>query len=71
MSDAEILNEIRNDLNFLKEKVISMEITINEIDSDIHKELNLEYVKTLDKIEKEDKRIHFRNIEEFDKHFGL
>ena len=71
MSEAEILNEIRNDLNFLKEKVISMEITINEIDSDIHKELNLEYVKTLDKIEREDKRIHFRNIEEFDKHFGL
>jgi len=38
MSEAEILTEIRNDLNFLKEKVISMEITINEIDSDIHKE---------------------------------
>jgi len=71
MSDAEILNEIRNDLNFLKEKIISMEITISEIDSDIHKKLNPEYVKKLDKIEKEDKRIHFRNIEEFDKHFGL
>jgi hypothetical protein len=48
-----------------------MEITINEIDSDIRKELNPEYVKTLDKIEKEDKRIHFRNIEVFDKHLGL
>ena len=71
MSDAEILNEIRNDLNFLKEKIISMEITISEIDSDIHKKLNPEYVKKLDKIEKEDKRIHFRNLEEFDKHFGL
>jgi hypothetical protein len=71
MSEAEILNEIRNDLNFLKEKIISMEIIINEIDSDIHKELNPEYVKKLDKIEKEDKRIRFRNIEEFDKHFGL
>ncbi|MCX9009862.1 Uncharacterised protein [uncultured archaeon] len=71
MSDAEILNEIRNDLNFLKEKIISMEITISEIDSDIHKKLNPEYVKKLDKIEKEDKRIHFRNIEEFDEHFGL
>jgi len=71
MSDAEILNEIRNDLNFLKEKIISMEITISEIDSDIHKKLNPEYVKKLDKLEKEDKRIHFRNIEEFDEHFGL
>lgn len=71
MSEVDILTEIRNDLNFLKEKVISMEITINEIDSDIHKEFNPEYVTKLDKIEKEDKRIHFRNIEEFDKHFGL
>ncbi len=71
MSEAEILSEIRNDINFLKEKIISMEITINEIDYDIHKKLNPEYVKTLDKIEKEDKRIRFSNIEEFDKHFGL
>ncbi len=71
MSEAEILSEIRNDINFLKEKIISMEITINEIDYDIHKKLNPEYVKTLDKIEKEDKRIRFSDIEEFDKHFGL
>ncbi len=71
MSDAEILNEIRNDLNFLKEKIISMEITISEIDSDIHKKLNPEYVEKLDKIERKDKRIHFGKIEEFDKHFGL
>ncbi len=71
MSEAEILSEIRNDINFLKEKIIIMEITINEIDYDIHKKLNPEYVKTLDKIEKEDKRIRFSNIEEFDEHFGL
>ncbi len=71
MSEAEILNETRNDLNFLKEKIISMEITINEIDSDVHKKLNPQYVKKLDKIEREDKRIHFKNIEEFDKRFGL
>ncbi len=48
-----------------------MEIPIKEMDSDIHRKLNPEYVKKLNKIEKEDKRIHFRNIEEFDKHFGL
>ena len=36
MSEAEILTEIRNDLNFLKEKIIQMEITVHEIDSDIH-----------------------------------
>ncbi len=48
-----------------------METTLNETGSNTCKILNPEYVKTLDKIEKEDKRIHFRNIEEFDKHFGL
>ncbi len=52
-------------------KIISMEITISETDNDIHKKLSPEYVKKLDKIEKEDKRIHFRSIEEFDEHFGL
>lgn len=71
MSETEILNEIRSDLNFLKEKIIQIEITVSEIDSDVHRKLNPEYVKKLAKIEKEDKRVHFRNIEEFDKHFGL
>lgn len=47
-----------------------MEITLNEIGSNTRKKLNPEYVKTLDK-EREGNRIHFRNIEEFDKHFGL
>lgn len=71
MSEAEILEEIRNDLSFLKEKIIQMEITINEMDADIHKKFNPDYEKKLKKIEKGDKRIHFRNIEEFDKHFEL
>ncbi|MCZ7398045.1 MAG: hypothetical protein O8C59_06060 [Candidatus Methanoperedens sp.] len=71
MSETEILNEIRNNLNFLKEKIIQIEITVNEIDSDVHKKLNPDYVKKLEKIEKEDKRVHFRDIEEFDKHFGF
>jgi hypothetical protein len=71
MSETEILNEIRSDLNFLKEKIIQIEITVNEIDYDVHKKLNPDYVKKLEKIEKEDKRVHFRDIEEFDRHFGL
>ncbi|VVB96938.1 Uncharacterised protein [uncultured archaeon] len=37
MSEAQILNEIRRDLNFLKEKIILIEITVNEIDSDVHR----------------------------------
>ncbi len=71
MSETEVLNEIRNNLNFLKDKIIQIEITVNEIDYDIHKKLNPVYIKKLEKIEKEDKRVHFRDIEEFDRHFGL
>lgn len=70
MPEAAILEEIRNDLNFLKEKVTLIEVSLNEIDADLHREVNPEYAKKLEKIEKEDKRIHFKNMEEFDKHFG-
>ncbi len=71
MTEAEVLNEIRSHLNFLKEKIIQIEITVNEIDSDVHRKINPLYLKKLDKIEKEDKRVHFKDIEEFDKHFGI
>lgn len=71
MTEAEVLNEIRSHLNFLREKIIQIEITVNEIDSDVHRKINPIYLKKLDKIEKEDKRVHFKDIEEFDKHFGI
>jgi hypothetical protein len=71
MTEAEVLNEIRSHLNFLREKIIQIEITVNEIDSDVHKKINPIYLKKLDKIEKEDKKVHFKDIEEFDKHFGI
>lgn len=71
MSEAEILNEIRNDLDFLKEKMLQIEITVNEIDSDVHKRVNPEYVKKLENIEKEDRRMHFKKIEDFDRYFDL
>ncbi|CAG0988841.1 MAG: hypothetical protein OIN86_04005 [Candidatus Methanoperedens sp.] len=71
MTETEVLNEIRNNLNFLREKIIQIEITVNEIDSDVHKKINPIYLKKLDKIEKEDKKVHFKDIEEFDKHFGV
>jgi hypothetical protein len=71
MTETEVLNEIRSHLNFIKEKIIQIEITVNEIDSDVHKKINPIYLEKLDKIEKEDKKIHFKDIEEFDKHFGI
>lgn len=69
MSDADALDDIKNDLNFLKEKISRMEITINEIDGDMHRKFNPRYAKKLENIEKKDKRIHFKYMGEFDKHF--
>ncbi|MBE0524798.1 MAG: hypothetical protein IBX40_10760 [Methanosarcinales archaeon] len=48
-----------------------IEVTVNEIDKDLHSNPNPEYVKKLDQIEKEDNKVHFKNIDEFDRQFGL
>ena len=71
MSEAATLDEIKNDLAFLREKITRIEISINEIDADLHRGPNPGYAKKLEKIEKEDKRIHFKNMDEFDKRFGI
>lgn len=71
MQEVAVLEEIKNNLNFIKEKMIVIEISLNEIDADLHRELNPEYEKKLAKMEKEDKRVHFKSIEEFDKHFDI
>ena len=51
--------------------ILQIEITVNEIDADIHKTPNPEYLKKLKNIERKDKRIHFKNIEDFDKHVDM
>ncbi len=71
MQEVAVLQEIKSELSFIKEKIIVIEISLNEIDADLHRELNPEYLKKLEKIEKEDKRVHFKNIEEFNKHFDI
>ncbi|MCL7415128.1 MAG: hypothetical protein M8349_03575 [ANME-2 cluster archaeon] len=71
MSEAQMLNEIKTDLNFLKEKMARIEVTVNEIDKDLHSKPNPEYVKKLNQIEKENSKVHFEDMDEFDKQFGL
>ena len=71
MSEVEMLNAIIIDLKFLKEKIVQIELTINEIDSDVHRRVNPEYLKELDQIEKLDKRVHLKSIDDFDQRFGL
>ena len=43
---------------------------MNEIDDYIHRKPNPEYAKKLEDIKKHDKRIKFKDTDEFDKHFG-
>jgi hypothetical protein len=45
-----------------------LEKGINEIDKDIQREVNPQYLKKLEKITKQ-KGIKFKNIEEFDAYF--
>ena len=71
MSEVEMLNEIISDLNFLKEKIVRIEITVSEIDGDIHRKPNPEYLKKLEQIEKGDRRVRFKDIDDFDQRFGL
>ncbi|MFH0904483.1 MAG: hypothetical protein V1854_04765 [Methanobacteriota archaeon] len=46
-----------------------LEIVINEIDMDIHREVNPQYLIKLEKIKKQ-KGIKFKTIEEFDAYFS-
>ncbi|MGP8329124.1 MAG: hypothetical protein ACT6FF_02235 [Methanosarcinaceae archaeon] len=71
MSELEMLNSIITDLNFLKEKIVQIELTVNEIDSDVHRRSNPVYLKELDRIENLDQRVHLKNIDDFDQRFEL
>ena len=61
--EVKLLKEIRDDLFFLKKKVIIIEEEVDAISNDIH-EVRPEYIKKLKKIGKEGKFNSFKNIEE-------
>ena len=63
------MRRLADDVVSLKEQMTRIEITINEIDKDIHREINPEYLKKLRKIQKH-KGIKFKTAEEFDSYFS-
>jgi hypothetical protein len=69
MAETELLKRVVDDVSSLKEQMTRIEITINEIDNDIHRELNPEYLKKLEKIQKQ-KGIRFKSSEQFDAYFS-
>jgi hypothetical protein len=52
MLEAELLEKIVSDLDFLKIKIISIEETIEDIDNDLH-HVKPEYIRKLESIKKE------------------
>ncbi|CAG0977594.1 hypothetical protein METP3_01878 [Methanosarcinales archaeon] len=68
MAEAELIRRMADDIATLKEQMSRLEIVINEIDQDLHREVNPQYLKKLEKIKKQ-KGIRFKNIEEFDEYF--
>ncbi len=66
MADAAILNKIVKELDFLKNKVTKIEVTLDEIDNDLH-ELSPAYLKRLEKIKKEGTI----SSKEFEARFGV
>lgn len=51
MSDTEILQQVAEDLIFLKEKIVSIEEGLKDIDADLH-QVKPSYLKKLEKIKK-------------------
>ncbi len=52
MAEAAILNKIVKELDFLKNKMTKIEVTLDEIDNDLH-EPSPAYLKRLEKLKKE------------------
>ncbi len=68
-NELKILKHIQSDIALVKQKILIMEEDINEISSDLHRELNPEFVKRLENIQKQ-KGIRFSNMKEFDEYFS-
>jgi hypothetical protein len=69
MAEAELIRKIADDIASLKEQMNRIEIAINEIDQGIHRQVNPQYLKKLEKIRKQ-KGIRFNSAEEFEAEFS-
>lgn len=66
MPEAELLERIVSDLDFLKKKIVVIEEEVDAISSDMH-EVHPEYIKKLQQIEKNGKFRSFKTIDELRK----
>jgi hypothetical protein len=66
MSEAELLERIASDLDFLKKKIVEIEENIEDINIDLH-HVKPEYIKKLEAIKKEGTV----SSAEFERKFGV
>jgi hypothetical protein len=66
MSEAELLERIASDIDFLKKKIVEIEENIEDINIDLH-HVKPEYIKKLEAIKKEGTV----SSAEFEKKFGV
>ena len=60
-----VMRQMQSDISFLKEKVKTLEAEVSEIDNDVHREVNPEFLERLETVQKQ-KGIRFNNMKEFD-----
>lgn len=70
MAETELIRKMADDVVSLKEQMSRIEIVINEIDQDIHREVNPQYLKKLEKVQKQ-KGVRFKSAEEFEEYYSL
>ncbi len=67
MSEVQILKKVAADVSLLMTKVDSIEKTMNEIDYDLHRDINPAYLRKLEQFSKQ-KGNRYNSVADFDKH---
>jgi len=60
-----VMRQMQIDISFLKQRVKTLEAEVSEIDNDVHREVNPEFLERLETVQKQ-KGVKFNNMKEFD-----
>ncbi|MFH1126637.1 MAG: hypothetical protein ABIG84_03805 [archaeon] len=67
MAESELLKKVAGDVSLLMTKMNVIEQTMNEIDHDLHRDVNPAYLRKLERIQKQKGR-KFKTIADMDKY---
>lgn len=69
MTETELIKKIATDIYLLRTEMADMKQTINDIDSDLHRNIWPEYLRKLERIQNQkQKGRKFKTISDFDKY---